>query len=368
MTQHDPASHDFDGVLDFCLTEMRAGRLTLAASLKRFPEHAARLEPLLRAAQPVLSIPRLSMPSTARDALEARLRAHMRTLPAPRAARRTPPLRAIRWASLTLASVGLAVLVSVSVFAASTGSLPGDTLYPVKRWGESTAVQFADDMARAGLHLEHAQRRLHEFEALSSRGDVEVALLSEFEAAASSAIETSRALAEPQRTAVLSRAASLSQDAIEVVARVPPSQATQFELGAASSRIANLRASALSLLPASATLTPTATHTPSATATSTPSLSPTPLSSATPVGTSFTPGAPGTSTSTPSAPGTTIRPTPLGQGTPQGGLTKTPVVPTPRSTPPGQGTPGGGLTNTPSGQGTPGGDNPPTKPRPTKEN
>jgi len=68
-------------------------------------------------------------------------------------------------------------------------------------------------------------------------------------------------------------------------------------------------------------------------------------------------------------------PTSPDQGTPGGGLTKTPAgqgTPTggPTRTPPGQGTPGGGLTKTPSGQATPG-DGPPNpppthEPKPTK--
>jgi hypothetical protein len=65
----------------------------------------------------------------------------------------------------------LAVIV-VSTATASASSLPGDTLYPVKRLVESGRLALAGDSGELDLRLDFADRRLDEFEELLDRGEV----------------------------------------------------------------------------------------------------------------------------------------------------------------------------------------------------
>jgi len=363
-TRHPSPNTDFDSVLEFCLGEIRVGRLTRDECLERYPDLATRLQPLLKVAAVAMAAPSLSMRSAARDALERRLRTRMAELPAPRNVPDRPRLTAMRWASIAAAVVVLAAISSGTI-AVAAASLPGDLLYPVKRWSESVALQTTSDATRVYLHLEWAERRLTEFRSLTARGVVDVTLLDEFGAETTAAIAASDALGEPLRIKALSQVAAIHTTAIEVVSsvrdRAPEDVLTGLD--GALAALASIRENALRRLP------PTPTSGPTATGTSSPTPTPAPiLPESTVASESSTPPGQGTS-------GGGLTKTPPGQGTPGGGLTKTPSGQgTPGSgltkTPSGQGTPGRGLTKTPSGQGTPG-DGPPNpppkhKPKPTK--
>jgi len=357
-TRHPSPNTDFDSVLEFCLGEIQVGRLTRDECLERYPELAARLQPLLKVAAVAMAAPRLAMRSDARDALERRLRSRLAELPAPRNVPDRPRLTAMRWASIAAAVVVVAAISSGTV-AVAAASLPGDLLYPVKRWSESVALQTTSDATRVYLHLEWAQRRLTEFRSLTARGVVDVTLLDEFEAETTAAIAASDTLGEPLRVTALSQVAAIHTTAIEVVSsvreRMPEDALAGLDRALAALTAA--RQSALNRLP------PTPTSSPTATGTSSPTPTPAPILPESTVA---------SESSTP--PGTGLTKTPAGQGTPGGGLTKTPSgqgTPQggPTRTPPGQGTPGRGQSVTPPGQGTPGGppNPPPTHdPKPTK--
>jgi len=335
-TRHPSPDTDFDSVLEFCLGEIQVGRLTRDECLERYPDPAARLQPLLKVAAVAMAAPRLAMRSAARDALERRLRSRMAELPAPRRTPVRPRLAARRWVSVAAAAVVVAA-ISFGTAAAAAASLPGDLLYPVKRWSESVALQTTSDATRVYLHLEWAQRRLTEFRSLTARGVVDVTLLDEFEAETTAAIAASDTLGEPLRVEALGQVAAIHTTAIEVVSSVRERMPVDALAGLdrALAALTAARQSALNRLP------PTPTSSPTATGTSSPTPTPAPMLPESTVGSeSFTPP---------------------GQGTPGTGLTKTPA---------GQGTPGSGLTKTPSGQATPGGgppNPPPThEPKPTK--
>jgi hypothetical protein len=232
-----------------------------------------------------------------------------------------------RWATVAAALIVIVGVVGASVVAAAGGSLPGDVLYPIKRWSESVTAQFASQPARVDLHLAWAQRRLDEFKELAGRGVVEVALVDDLTTETKEAVASSAGLGESAQASTIERATELHTSAIEVVSRVRERapEAARAGLDRALSELED----AIEHGPPGpkATPTPGPTRTPRPTRTSQPGLSPTP--------------------------------TPQGQGTPGSGLTQTPS---------GQGTPGSGLTNTPPGQGTPGGPprTPPGQDKPTK--
>jgi hypothetical protein len=352
-----PLPTDFDSVLDFCLSEIRSGRMTLDECLALFPDLAERLRPVLRQAAALIEMARPTLRPEARDAIEQQLRARMAQLPPPRRAPQPRSAHVVRWASMAAAALLAIGVAGVGTVAAAASSLPGDFLYPVKRWHESAAVQFSSEADRAGVHLSIAQRRLDEFEALTERGATSVALLDEVTAETRLAIAASDALSDPQQADMLTQAADLQTAAMSFVSTVrsQADEATLASLDRALAALADARAAALEHMPPSQ-LPPTVTHTPRPTHTSTPTSS---------------------DTARP-------RPSHTSASTDDDALTddQTPTAPghntldsSPTKTPPGQGTPGGGRTRTPPGQGTPGGpphtppgppDSPPGQDRPTK--
>ncbi|WP_433436741.1 DUF5667 domain-containing protein [Nonomuraea sp. CA-141351] len=81
-----------------------------------------------------------------------------------RPARRRPPLS-------QLATLGLAAAMMVSAFA-TYQSVPGDSLYPLKRAAESTLVRLSsDDAERGARELDSAQARAREVASLLGSSD-----------------------------------------------------------------------------------------------------------------------------------------------------------------------------------------------------
>lgn len=48
---------DFDGILDQCLADLASGQATIESCLKRYPNHAGQLSPLLLVAEKVRAMP-----------------------------------------------------------------------------------------------------------------------------------------------------------------------------------------------------------------------------------------------------------------------------------------------------------------------
>jgi hypothetical protein len=142
-------THNLETALDQCLLLMRGG-MTVEQCLTRYPEHAAELRPLLEMALSVARVPTPAPSSAARVAAEQRMLealAHkQQTL-----SRQSPLVRRIRGILSNVTSgapqalrpawqvalLGLFVAIVVAAaggltVAASGGSIPGDTLYPVK--------------------------------------------------------------------------------------------------------------------------------------------------------------------------------------------------------------------------------------------
>jgi hypothetical protein len=99
----------------------------------------------------------------------ARLIAAVDSRPAARRITFRPAMGVIRWAA---AACLVLVVVAVSTATASARSLPGDTLYPVKRLVEQGRLALASDGGEVTLRLDLAGRRLDEFETLLKQGEV----------------------------------------------------------------------------------------------------------------------------------------------------------------------------------------------------
>jgi hypothetical protein len=241
---------------------------------------------------------------------------------APRLVKRNPVPRAkssYRWWAALAASV--AVIASLAgLVPASANSLPGDTLYPVKRLveGAELSLAFSAD-ARASVHLQHAERRVDEVEALAGRGVFDPALVNESLTSMAAAADA----AEESQDAVL--LATLQNRSVDVNARLDAvlisaddndlvPMATLVPL---ATQVQATQDSGELLLP---TATPTNTATPTATATQTSTATPT-----------FTPSPTATMRPTNTATNTplpTSTPLPTNTVVPTAVPTRVPVLPT----------------------------------------
>jgi hypothetical protein len=158
-----------DEILEHCLNEIAAGRKTAAECAALYPE-APDLEAQLRAAQALRAWNAPTLRPEADRRIEARLREAVIAQRPARAARRT----ILRWALAALAGIAALALTSA---VASAHSLPGETLYPVKRATEAVRLLFTPPSQQAAFHATLAQRRLDELVALAERGDADPARL-----------------------------------------------------------------------------------------------------------------------------------------------------------------------------------------------
>jgi len=167
-------------------------------ALDRYPEQREALAPLLTAALELRALPEVAPSTEFQRTARARLLHKLPARPAERLnaaapltalhalwqslfeARDSEHLRdakdtrrpALRW---ILIGVLIATLVGAGVTTvAAESALPGQTLYPVKRWVEDARVAFAlTSNEAAALRLSFAARRLNEAAALAQTGQAE---------------------------------------------------------------------------------------------------------------------------------------------------------------------------------------------------
>ena len=305
-------------------------------------------DPLLAAARRLALGPRPALSPAARERIEARLRAQMAAAP-PRVHESRP---APRWRpGLALrAAVALFLVVVVSLAgltSASASSLPGDTLYPVKRAIEGARLALVSQGSEAGLRVGLAERRLDEFTRLLDRHEVYPPVLEEASDELDRALDL-LAAGHSARAPLDARIAALTQQQTALIARAAPlagfedflrlGQAQERNL-AVQQRLAD-EGSVPGFVPErtpTPTPIPTPTASPTSAPTATPTASPSPTTTLTATGTA-TPTPTGTVTIT--VTGTrTVAPGAAGKRSD-----------TPTRTPPGHGaTPG--LGQNPPGQG-----------------
>jgi len=163
----------FENILNESLERLRQGE-SVEQCLARYPEQAAELAPLLRVAadsQKASSAvkPRPEFKARARYELQSQLHAKER---------KTEPKKTSfihwmpRWA-VAVASVILIFLVAgTGTVAASTSSMPDDTLYPVKLAAEQVRLGLTrGDIKKARVNVRLADRRVKEIIYLARSGD-----------------------------------------------------------------------------------------------------------------------------------------------------------------------------------------------------
>lgn len=312
---------DFDTALDRCLADMAAGQ-SIEGCVQHYPQYAVQLEPLLKTASRVRTVPPAANLSVERvQAIETQLLVHADQIRQARLAKPAPRrLPLMRLMPIAMALVLLCSLAGFGITTASAASLPGDFLYPIKRFIEGVVVILTPLAGQTDLHLTLAQRRLDEFSALADRNDVRQELLAEMSSETAVALSAAENAMDPDQQTALQHVVAVTerqtQHLSEIIVSAPEASRGGLETALAAIAAEHGRAAGL-LARKSPPVTPPGQ---AAKATSTPDGS----DESTPIGSTVTPTPVFTATGSPED-GSTPSGNPHGQGTPG-----------PKVTPPGQ--------------------------------
>lgn len=176
----------FRDILDDCVERVLQGE-SVEQCLARYPEQAAELDPLLRVALSARATssavePRPEFKARVGHEVQSQIRSKwLKTQP-----KRAPALHWMpRWAMAAVMLVFVVLLAGTTTVAASSGSLPGDTLYPVKTATEQVQMRLTfSKAAKAKLQASLAERRVREIALLAAKGRTArvEALTAQFEA------------------------------------------------------------------------------------------------------------------------------------------------------------------------------------------
>jgi len=159
-------------VLEICLKEIDQGA-DVDTVLFRYPELAGELRPILEAS---VQAKAMAIPAPSQDVVR-RNRAKLLQYAAEMREGKVKPQTHRTW-SVPLRRALVTLMVVAVLFASGTGlvrassnTLPGDNLYPVKRTWEDTLVLFTFNAQKRGeLELEHENERLGELNELFAEG------------------------------------------------------------------------------------------------------------------------------------------------------------------------------------------------------
>ncbi len=289
------------------------------------------LRELLRAADKVRSAPKPALSAAAAARIE---HAALNRFRAQRRAARSSNRVSFTQFAIALSLVLALIIASAGTVAASAGSLPGEPLYPVKRFVESTQLSLAAGDQRAALHITFAETRLAEIEALSKRGGVPPGLIDDLAAETESALTTAQVLPADQQTNAYSNIVSMidHQQAVLAAVQAKAPEPAQAALAHAQSVSARGKKTALEAIQKIKETPPGHQQTP-------------PGQARTPPGQQRTPTA--QNTNTPVALATTTPPPPSQTRTPSG---QQQTAPGQQQAPPGQQQTPPGQQQTPPGQ------------------
>src|SRR5687768_8338859 len=172
--------------LDYCLANPEG--LSVEELLQRFPEHREELQPLLALSANIVQIALLEtppVPAERRAAMKARLQDAAFTHPHQVLA--TPQNKPVVlvgrkpwWLAVmgrrSLAAASTAALFLLFFWWAAASALPDSPFYGIKLASENFMLNFAaDDAGRAQAHLNLANTRLAEIQAMGERGKLSAA-------------------------------------------------------------------------------------------------------------------------------------------------------------------------------------------------
>ncbi len=160
---------EFNNIFDECLERIVVDGETLEQCLKRYPEQAAELKPLL---ETVLAVKEASAVEP-RPEFKARARYRFRSALQEKAAPKRRPFFGWvpRWAT-ALAIILVVLMAGGGTVAAASNSMPDSILYPVKLATENVQLALTtSELGRARLCAGFADRRVAEIIYMADRGD-----------------------------------------------------------------------------------------------------------------------------------------------------------------------------------------------------
>jgi hypothetical protein len=162
---------EFENIFDECLERIVLGGETLEQCLKRYPEQAAELKPLL---ETVLAVKEASAVEP-RQEFKARARYQFRSALQEKAAPQRRPFFGWlpHWAT-ALAIVLVVLVAGGGTVVAASNSMPDSILYPVKLATENVQLALStSDIGRARLCASFADRRVDEIVYMAEKGDAQ---------------------------------------------------------------------------------------------------------------------------------------------------------------------------------------------------
>jgi uncharacterized membrane protein YgcG len=157
--------------LEICLQDIEKGA-DLESVLFRYPDLADELRPILEASAgaKIMAVPAPSPDVVRRN--RAKLLQHAAQMrEANVKSSRRFWFASMRRLAVTLAVVALLFVSGTGLVGASSNTLPGDNLYPVKRTWEGVRLFFTfNPMEREALEVEHENERLHEVQEVLAEG------------------------------------------------------------------------------------------------------------------------------------------------------------------------------------------------------
>ena len=161
-----------DDILSECTDRLLQGE-SVEQCLQRYPEQAPEIEPLLRVA---VAAEKASSAVKPRPEFKARIRHQVQTQVRSKARKAEPKgIPALhwipRWAAVAACVALVLVFVAGGTVAASSNTVPGDTLYSVKTTTEQIQLKLTfSKAAKARLQARFAERRIREIARLAGSG------------------------------------------------------------------------------------------------------------------------------------------------------------------------------------------------------
>jgi uncharacterized membrane protein YgcG len=152
--------------LEVCLQNLERGQ-TLDSALTLYPDLESELRPILEVSLQARTLAVSSIPDQVQRRARARLLQRAAEL---RASKRSSVRRKLAFLPRMVLAFGLTaafILSSTGLVSASSNSLPGDQLYPVKRTWEGVQLAFVlNEQTRETLQSQFEQERLNEIDEL----------------------------------------------------------------------------------------------------------------------------------------------------------------------------------------------------------
>ncbi len=213
----------FEEILDILIKEIKEGK-SVDDCLKEYPEYSEELKPLLLLASGIAEIPKPEIDITAFEKTMAKIKSAKeettirKSLFIFRTLITKPPVRRLAFAVLIF-TITIAITFSFSAY-----SLPGDTLYPVKRLGEKTQLALTiRNESKARLHIKLANRRTEDFILTFKEGEeINRELIKAMLGEAHAAMEHCKCLTGQKSTVLISKVKECSQYQLKTLQNIKP--------------------------------------------------------------------------------------------------------------------------------------------------